>query len=103
MKKLQESLSKGASGNYRYTPSHPYRFCLSYRQNRGYAVKRSLDDLRIIAEAYEGQVYLFLDKLKWRTEDFASDGLIKTQLLRKTRGDRDALQGVSTTKKQTCR
>ncbi len=99
MKKLQESLSKKALlGIIVILLPILIVFCLSYRQNRGYAVKRSLDDLRIIAEAYEGQIYLFLDKLKWRTEDFASDGLIKTQLLRKTRGDRDALQGVSTTK-----
>ncbi len=98
MKKLQESLSKKALlGIIVILLPILIVFCLSYRQNRTYAVKRSLDDLWIIAEAYEGQVYLFLDKLKWRTEDFASDGLIKKQLLRKMRRGKDALQCVSTT------
>ena len=69
---------------------------MCYYQNKAYAIKRSVDDLTIIAEAYEGQVYLFLDMLKRRTEDFASDGLIKTLLRRKTRESRDALPCVST-------
>ena len=71
-------------------------FSVCYYQNKAYAIKRSIDDLTIIAEAYEGQVYLFLDTLKRRTEDFASDGLIKTQLRRKIREGRDALPCVST-------
>ncbi|HJW85510.1 MAG TPA: PAS domain S-box protein [Candidatus Brocadiaceae bacterium] len=70
-------------------------FSVCYYQNKAYAIKRSIDDLTIIADAYEGQVYLFLDTLKLRTEDFASDGLIKTQLRRKIREGRDALQCVS--------
>ncbi|MBI5308737.1 MAG: PAS domain-containing protein [Planctomycetes bacterium] len=73
-------------------------FSVCYYQNKAHAIKRSVDDLTIIAEAYEGQVYLFLDMLKRRTEDFASDGLIKTLLRRKTRESRDTLQGISVSK-----
>ena len=70
-------------------------FSVCYYQNKAHAIKRSVDDLTIIAEAYEGQVYLFLDKLKQRTEDFASDNLIKILLRRKIRESRDALQCLS--------
>ncbi len=70
-------------------------FSVCYYQNKAHAIKRSVDDLTIIAEAYEGQVYLFLDKLKQRTEYFASDDLIKILLRRKIRESRDALQCLS--------
>ena len=51
MKKLQESLSKKALlGIIVVLLPILIVFCLSYRQNRAYSVKRSLDDLRIIAE-----------------------------------------------------
>lgn len=54
-----------------------------------------LDDLTAIADAYEGQVYLFLGKFKQTTEDFASDGLIRTLLSRKIYRSRDASQCIS--------
>lgn len=38
------------------------------------------DNVLTTAEAKEGQIYVYLDEIKHRTEDFASDGLIKRQL-----------------------
>lgn len=55
-------------------------FVLVYRQNRVSLKNRTLDTLTIIAEAYEGQVYQFLEMAKRRTQDFSSDGFIRTQL-----------------------
>lgn len=61
-------------------------------------MKRAIEDLQIIAEAYEGQVYLFLDKLVQYTKGFASDRFIKTQLCRKTSVSNDSEQKVRTAK-----
>ncbi len=61
-------------------------FILVYNHNRVYLKNRVLDTLTIIAEAYEGHVYQFLEQSKRRVQDFASDGFIRTQLLRKIRG-----------------
>src|SRR3972149_39326 len=61
-------------------------FILVYRQNRVYLTNRTLDTLTIIAEAYEGQVYQFLEMAKRRTQDFSSDGFIRTQLQKVIRG-----------------
>ena len=62
-------------------------FILVYRQNRVYLTNRTLDTLTIIAEAYEGQVYQFLEMAKRRTQDFSSDGFIRTQLQKVIRGN----------------
>lgn len=61
-------------------------FVLGYHQSKAHSKQSVLDGLTVIAEAYEGQIHLFLDTLKRRAEDFASDGFIKNQPLRKTRG-----------------
>src|SRR3989339_2088807 len=62
-------------------------FILVYRQNKVYLTNRTLDTLTIIAEAYEGQVYQFLEMAKRRTQDFSSDGFIRTQLQKVIRGN----------------
>ena len=61
-------------------------FMLSYSKNKAYIKKRTLGDLTVVAEAYEGQVYKFLEMTKRRAQDFASDGFIRNQLLKKVRG-----------------
>lgn len=55
-------------------------FLLSYYKNKEYLQNRILDTLTVVAEAYEGQVYQFLEKVKVRAQDFASDGFVRTQL-----------------------
>ncbi|HHT9114546.1 MAG TPA: hypothetical protein ACFYD0_14645, partial [Candidatus Wunengus sp. YC65] len=55
-------------------------FVLIYSKNKVYLKNRVLDTLTVIAEAYEGQVYQFLEKAKIRAQDFASDGFIRTHL-----------------------
>ena len=61
-------------------------FFLIYNYNRVFLKQRILDTLTVIAECYEGQVYQFLDMCKRRAQDFASDGFIRSQLLKETRG-----------------
>ncbi|MDO8426609.1 MAG: PAS domain S-box protein, partial [Deltaproteobacteria bacterium] len=52
-------------------------FTHSYRENRDFLKNNILDDLTVMAEAYEGQVYQFLEMSKRRMQDFASDDNIK--------------------------
>lgn len=61
-------------------------FFLIYNHNRVFLKQRILDTLTVIAESYEGQVYQFLDMCKRRAQDFASDGFIRSQLLKETSG-----------------
>jgi len=62
-------------------------FVLIYSKNRVYLKNRVLDTLTVIAEAYEGQVYQFLEKTKIRARDFASDGFIRTHLQKAIHGN----------------
>ena len=55
-------------------------FFLSYNKNKAFLKQRILDTLTIIADSYEGQVYLFMEKTKQHTKDFASDGFVRTRL-----------------------
>ena len=52
-------------------PSYYYR-CLQSKQDVFETTHPR--HLTVIAEAYEGQVYQFLEKSKERAQDFASDG-----------------------------
>jgi len=70
-------------------------FILVYRQNREHLKNRILDTLTIIAEAYEGQVYQFLEMSKRRAQDFASDGFIRTQLQKAIHGNTSAMNKLS--------
>ena len=55
-------------------------FITGYRTNRELLTRLFLDDLTLIAEAMEGQVYQFLEMGKRRTIDFTSDGLVVAEL-----------------------
>src|SRR3989339_2057860 len=66
-------------------------FLIVYNQNRVYLKQRILDTMTVIAEAYEGQIYQFLEKAKIRAQDFASDGFIRTQLQKAVHGNKSAI------------
>ncbi|HHT9138426.1 MAG TPA: GAF domain-containing protein [Candidatus Wunengus sp. YC60] len=70
-------------------------FVLVYRQNRVYLKNRVLDTLTVIAEAYEGQVYQFLEMAKRRSQDFASDGFVRTQLQKIMHGNISAVSKLN--------
>ncbi|MEK6791981.1 MAG: PAS domain S-box protein [Deltaproteobacteria bacterium] len=54
-------------------------FFITYARNSEHIKKNSLAGLSVIAEAYEGQVYQFLEMSKRRAADFASDGFIRDE------------------------
>ena len=70
-------------------------FVLVYSKNRIYLKNRVLDTLTVIAEAYEGQVYQFLERAKIRAQDFASDGFIRTQLQKAIHGNTSAINKLN--------
>jgi len=70
-------------------------FVLIYSKNRVYLKNRILDTLTVIAEAYEGQVYQFLEKTKIRAQDFASDGFIRTHLQKAIHGNTSAINKLN--------
>ena len=70
-------------------------FVLIYSKNRVYLKNRVLDTLTVIAEAYEGQVYQFLEMTKIRARDFASDGFIRTHLQKAIHGNTSAINKLN--------
>ncbi|MCR4322107.1 MAG: EAL domain-containing protein [Candidatus Brocadiaceae bacterium] len=70
-------------------------FILVYSKNRIYLKNRALDTLTVIAEAYEGQVYQFLEKAKIRARDFARDGFIRTQMQKAIHGNTSAISKLN--------
>ncbi|MEE9543284.1 MAG: EAL domain-containing protein [Thermodesulfobacteriota bacterium] len=55
-------------------------FVISHQRIRTDLREEILDDLTILAETFEGQVYQFLQMNKARVEDFSSDGFIRDEL-----------------------
>lgn len=55
-------------------------FFYEYNRNKKYVKEGVLSDLTVISEAYEGQVYQFLEMSKRRVQDFSSDGIIRSGL-----------------------
>ena len=70
-------------------------FVLVYFKNKVYLKNRVIDTLTVIAEAYEGQIYQFLEKAKIRAQDFASDGFVRTQLQKAVRGNKSAISKLN--------
>jgi|GEM_PF-633027 len=70
-------------------------FVLVYFKNKVYLKNRVIDTLTVIAEAYEGQIYQFLEKAKIRAQDFASDGFIRTQLQKAVHGNKSAISRLN--------
>lgn len=65
-------------------------FVFSYNKNKEHLKKSILDDLTIMAEAYEGQVYQYLEMAKRRAQDFSTDGHIRAEMKRYASGDKGA-------------
>lgn len=55
-------------------------FLIGSRSNKKQIEEIILNDLTVMADAYEGQIYQFLEMSKRRAEDFASDGFIKDRV-----------------------
>lgn len=51
-------------------------FTYGYYKNKRLFKDHVIDDLTVVAEAYEGQVYQFIEMSRRRAEDFSSDGFI---------------------------
>ena len=71
-------------------------FAVMYKKNSVYLKQRILDTITVMAEAYEGQVYQFLEMSKRRAQDFSSDGFIKNQLQKIDRGNPYTAKALST-------
>lgn len=69
-------------------------FFLCYIANKECLKRRILDTLTVIAEAYEGQVYQFLEMAKRRTLDFSSDGFIRGQVQKIICGNKNAVDSL---------
>ncbi len=65
-------------------------FLYGYQRNKEFIKRNALDSVSAIAEAYEGQVFQFLEMSRRRAVDFSSDGFIRDELKRINSGDRQA-------------
>ena len=70
-------------------------FIHSYIATREQIKQQTLDDLTVIAEAYEGQVYQFLEMVGRRARDFSTDGQIVSGLRKALSGERDAARALA--------
>lgn len=70
-------------------------FLISYKSNKAYVERFMIDALTVVAEAYEGQVYQFLEMSKRRADDFASDGFLRDTLNRIINGDKEAVHQLN--------
>ncbi|MBI5235360.1 MAG: PAS domain S-box protein [Deltaproteobacteria bacterium] len=84
MKKLRLTLlQKAVIGTMVVVLPIVVTFFITYARNSEHIKKNSLANLSVIAEAYEGQVYQFLEMSKRRAADFASDGFIRDEVARR--------------------
>jgi len=58
----------------------------NYQHNRMLLIEKIKGELNVIADAFEVQVYQFLEMNKRRAEDFASDGFIRDETVRISKG-----------------
>lgn len=65
-------------------------FLYSYGKNRAHLEGLVLNNLIVVAEAYEGQVYLYLEQSMARAVNFSTDGKVVTLLKRVKAGDGSA-------------
>ncbi|HBG46647.1 MAG TPA: hypothetical protein DDW94_06600 [Deltaproteobacteria bacterium] len=57
-----------------------FTFIMGYRSNKELLTNHFLEDLTLIAESIEGQVYQFIEMGRSRAVDLSSDGLIRSEL-----------------------
>lgn len=55
-------------------------FVLGYSHNRDRIRQHVLDDITLVSEVFEGQVFQFLEMTKRRAQDFSADSTIRTSL-----------------------
>ncbi|MBI5598390.1 MAG: EAL domain-containing protein [Deltaproteobacteria bacterium] len=70
-------------------------FIITYQLNSGYLGKLVLNNLTALAEAYEGNIYQFLEMSRRRAHDFSSDGFIRDRLTDIGRGHNPAVASSS--------
>lgn len=70
-------------------------FAYTYNLNKNILKKDALKNLTIIAEAYEGQVYQFIEMQRRRAQDFSSDGFIRDQLQKIVNGNKSAVSSLN--------
>ena len=68
---------------------------IDFRLSRNHLQTQTLENLVLIADLQEGRVLEWLDKIKQRTADFASDGFINNNLKRILSGDRQAVDELN--------
>src|SRR3990170_1450149 len=96
MKKFNESLlKKSLLAIVIIALSVPATFFLSYNLMKAHAKNAALRDIAVIAELHKGQVCQFLEMTRRRAHDFASDGFIRTQLLKEIRGSEVSFNNLS--------
>ena len=96
MKKFNESLiKKSLLAIIIIALSVPATFFLSYNRIKAHAKKTTLKDIAVIAELHKGQVCQFLEMTRRCAQDFASDGFIRTQLLKEIRGSEVSVNNLS--------
>src|SRR3972149_1515636 len=96
MKKFNESLlKKSLLAIIIIALSVPAAFFLSYNRIKAHAKNAALKDMAVIAESYRGRVCQFLEMTRRRAQDFASDGFIRTQLLKEIRGSEVSVNNLS--------
>ncbi|MBI2411816.1 MAG: PAS domain S-box protein [Deltaproteobacteria bacterium] len=57
-------------------------FVFSYQRNKEHLKRSVLDDITVMAESYEGQVYQYLEMSKRRALDFSTDGHVRAEMRR---------------------
>lgn len=70
-------------------------FIINYYENRRHLEENAINDLTVLAGAYEGQIYQFLEMSRRRAQDFSSDGLIRNSLQGIIRGNAAAAAGLN--------
>ena len=96
MKKYNESLlKKSLPAIIIMALSVPAAFFLSYNLIKAHAKNAALKDMAVIAESYRGQVCQFLEMTRRRTQDFASDGFMRTRLPKEIRGREGSVNNLS--------
>ncbi len=70
-------------------------FLYTYGKDKELLKEAALKNLTVIAEAFEAQVYQFMEVTKMRAQDFSSDGYIRERLQMIIRGDESAVSGLN--------
>lgn len=70
-------------------------FIYTYNKNKEYLNKDIENDLIVVAEAFEGQVYQFLELYKQRTLDFSTDFYIRDTLHKIINGNKSLTKNLS--------